>query len=406
MLSTEIRAAALFTVVAVVLAGCGASDLSSADISTPTTGTETTETEEAAVTTGPDNDEPPRWPWELDAAGVEVPAAVPLSEIRSGGPPPDGIPAIDEPTFEDVEGASEWLEDRSPVLVVDLNGEARAYPLAILTFHEIVNDVVADEPLVVTYCPLCNSGLVFERTVGDRVYDFGTSGRLWNSNLVMYDRETRSLWSQFTGEAIVGDLLGTELERVPIQIVSLADFAQRWPEGDVLSRDTGHSRPYGTNPYVGYDNLDRPFLFNGETDDQLPLMEKVVTTGGETDPVAYPLSMLQEDRLISDTVNGESVVVFWTPGTVSALDTSDIREGQDVGATGVFRPVVDGEALNFEPEGQTRFRDVETGSVWSVLGEAVEGPMAGTQLERIPHDDTFWFVQYAFRPETRVFPES
>ncbi len=347
-------------------------------------------------------DEPPPWPWELAASGVDVPAAVPLEEIRSGGPPPDGIPPIDAPVFETVEDADGWLQPQDPVLVFELDGDARAYPLAILTFHEIVNDTVAGEPVVVTYCPLCNSGLVFERTVDGEVLDFGTSGRLWQSNLVMYDRATRSLWSQFTGEAIVGDRLGQELVGLPLQIVRWAEYRDAWPDGRVLSRDTGHDRPYGSNPYTGYDSNDSPFLFDGQTDGPLPQMERVVTTGGEEDPVAYPLPVLAEQRVVHDQVAGQPVVVLWAPGTASALDEASISDSRDVGATGVFRPVVDGRELTFEPAGETEFRDDETGSTWTILGQAVGGPLEGHQLDRVTHDDTFWFVQFAFRPETRV----
>ncbi len=345
---------------------------------------------------------PPEWPWDLADAGVDVPASVPLEEIRSGGPPPDGIPPIDQPVFESVEKADEWLEPQDPVQVFELGDDARAYPLAILTFHEIVNDVVAAEPVVVTYCPLCNSGLVFKRTVDGEVLDFGTSGRLWNSNLVMYDRATRSLWSQFTGEAIVGERLGQELERLPMQIVSWDEYRTSWPDGRVLSRDTGENRPYGENPYSGYDSSASPFLFNGETGGPLPQMERVVTLGGEEDPVAYPLSLLTKERVLSDEVAAEPIVVLWSPGTASALDTTGIPQGKDVGATGVFRPSIDGQDLTFEPHGKEAFRDTQTNSTWTVLGQAVAGPLEGEQLERVAHDDTFWFVQYAFRPDTRV----
>jgi hypothetical protein len=360
---------------------------------------DTATTADATTTT---SSEPPEWPWDLAEAGVDVPASVPLEEIRSGGPPPDGIPPIDDPVFESVAEADEWLEPQEPVQVFELGKDVRAYPLAILTFHEIVNDVVDGEPVVVTYCPLCNSGLVFERTIDGEVLDFGTSGRLWNSNLVMYDRATRSLWSQFTGEAIVGERLGQELERLPMQIVSWDEYRTSWPDGQVLSRDTGHNRPYGENPYSGYDSSASPFLFNGETGGPLPQMERVVTLGGEEDPVAYPLPLLTKERVLSDEVAGEPIVVLWSPGTASALDTSDIPQGKDVGATGVFRPSVDGQDLTFEPDGKEDFRDTQTNSTWTVLGRAVAGPLEGEQLERVAHDDTFWFVQFAFRPETRV----
>lgn len=396
-------AATWLVVTGVLLAACsGAAGGTSGAAAGAASDTATTDGERAGggVADGgaADASEPPPWPWDIE----NPPASVPLSEIRSGGPPPDGIPPIDDPAFEDVEAAGEWLTDTDPVLVVDLAGDTRAYPLAIMTFHEIVNDEVGGEPLVVTYCPLCNSGLVFERTVDGEVLDFGTSGRLWNSNLVMYDRSSRSLWSQFTGEAIVGERLGTTLMQVPMQIVAFSDFAEQFPDGDVLSRETGERRPYGSNPYTGYDSAESPFLFDGETGGPLPQMTRVVTTGGDADPVAYALDTLQQERVVTDTVDGEPIVVLWAPGTASALDAQDISEAKDVGATGVFRPTADGQELTLVPAGDDQFRDDETGSTWTVLGTAVDGPLQGAQLERVGHDDTFWFVQFAFRPETRV----
>jgi hypothetical protein len=333
---------------------------------------------------------------------VDVPAMVPVDELRSGGPPPDGIPPIDDPQFESVAAADEWLTDRDPVLLVEHGNAVRAYPLAILTFHEVVNDVVAGDPLLVTYCPLCNSALAFERTLDGEVVEFGTSGRLWRSNLVMYDRATRSLWLQFTGEAIVGARVGDQLERLPLQMAAWGDVAQRWPDAEVLSRDTGHDRPYGENPYVGYDEGGSPMLFGDDTGGPLEQMQRVVATGGDADPVAYPLEVLRQQRVIHDEVDGQRAVVLWAPGTASALDSRDLAAGDDVGTSGVFRPRVDGRALTFEPAGEKRVTDQETGSTWTVLGEAVDGPLQGARLTRMTHDDTFWFVQHAFRPDTRV----
>ncbi|HUH06511.1 MAG TPA: DUF3179 domain-containing (seleno)protein [Egibacteraceae bacterium] len=149
-------------------------------------------------------------------------------------------------------------------------------------------------------------------------------------------------------------------------------------------------------------NCIKAFLFGGDTGGPLPQMERVATTGGEDDPVAYPLTLLSERRVLSDEVAGEPVVVLWAPGTASALDSSEISAGRDVGATRVFRPFADGQRITLAPEGDDLFRDEETGSTWTVLGRALDGPSAGVQPERVPHDDTFWFVQYAFRPDTRV----
>jgi hypothetical protein len=287
-------------------------------------------------------------------------------------------------------------------MAVKAGGEVRGYPLAILTFHEIVNDTVGGEEIVVTYCPLCNSGLVFRRVLDGEVLSFGTSGRLWRSNLVMYDRATRTLWSQFTGEAIVGDRVGDELERLPMQIVGFDAFAEAWPGAPVLSRDTGVERPYGSNPYVGYEDSESPFLFDGETRGRLGQMDRIVAAGGEDDPVAYPWDRLAAERVVHDEIDGQEVVVLWAPGAASALDSQSIAESRDVGQAGVFRAEADGQPLKLEPVVGGRFADAATGSTWTVTGAAIDGPLAGTQLERLHHDDTFWFVQFAFRPGTRV----
>lgn len=163
--------------------------------------------------------------------------------------PADGIPAIDEPTFLDADEV-EYLADREPVLAIEVDGDARAYPLQILTWHELVNDTIGGRPITVSFCPLCNSAIAYDRRVGDRVLDFGTSGKLLNSALVMYDRQTESLWSHFTAEAFAGALTGKQLPTVPVTMLSWEDWARANPEGLVLSRETGHRRDYGKNPYV------------------------------------------------------------------------------------------------------------------------------------------------------------
>jgi hypothetical protein len=324
--------------------------------------------------------------------------------IRSGGPPPDGIPPIDEPVFEPV-GTVAWLEDREPVLALELDGDARAYPLQIMTWHELVNDTFGDRPITISYCPLCNSAVAYDRRVpdADLVLDFGTSGSLYNSALVMYDRQTESLWSHFTAQAIVGHLAGVRLDTVPVALVSWAEFRDDHPEGLVLSRQTGFRRDYGRNPYPGYDDVDSsPFLFDREADPRLPAQTRVVAVQGSSDSVAVVADTLRERRVVPITVDGEDLVVLLSRGTASALDSGQIPEGRDVGATGVFRPVVDGRVLQFEPDGDQRFRDTETGSTWTVLGRAVDGPLAGSRLEAVPHLDTFWFAIAAFRPETVI----
>jgi len=326
--------------------------------------------------------------------------SVDYDSIISGGPPPDGIPPIDEPTFEDVASADEWLEDVEPVITLEINDDARAYPLQIMTWHEIVNDRVGGVPVVVTFCPLCNTALTFERPEvdGERL-TFGTSGNLRNSDLVMYDRQTESWWQQFSGEAIVGDLTGTQLKFLPVAINSWEDFQSKHPEGRVLSIETGFNRNYGTNPYVGYDDVNAsPFLFRGQVDDQLPPMARVVGVMGEGDQgKGYSLADLQEERVINDSLGDQPIVIFWKSGTASALDSRSIPEGDDVGSTGVYLARVEDQELTFEVDEDGNFVDQETGSTWDLFGEAQQGPLAGSQLEKIPHHDTFWFVWSTFQ---------
>jgi Protein of unknown function (DUF3179) len=197
-----------------------------------------------------------------NADGLPAPL-VDTGRLLSGGPPPDGIPAIDRPRFlraADVD----FLDPVEPVLVLELGGEERAYPVQILIWHEIVNDTVGGIPVAVTYCPLCNSALAFDRRAAGRVLDFGTSGMLYNSDLVMYDRQTRSLWPQIQGRAVAGVLTGTTLTPYVVSTVSWGEWRAAHPGDWVLSRDTGHRRDYGRNPYTGYDQPDgSPFAFDG-----------------------------------------------------------------------------------------------------------------------------------------------
>lgn len=330
--------------------------------------------------------------------------SVPYSEILSGGPPKDGIPAIDHPVFVSVDEADAWLKPQEPVILFALNGDARAYPIQILIWHEIVNDVVADIPVLVTFCPLCNTAIAFERTVNGQVLDFGTTGRLRFSNLVMYDRQTESWWQQATGEAIVGELTGTQLQFLPASVISWEMFKTAFPEGKVLSRETGHSRPYGENPYAGYDDVNqRPFLYQGpEIPGKLPPMARLLTVDLNGEAVAYPYEVLQEQRAINDTVGGQPIVVLWQPGTASPLDSTVVSEGRDVGTADAFLRTVDRQVLTFVFR-NGRLLDEETGSEWTVVGEAVSGPLAGKRLERVVAINHFWFSWAAFKPETRVY---
>ena len=329
---------------------------------------------------------------------------VPYGGIMSGGVPRDGIPPIYDPKHVTIEDADTWIEDQEPVVAVEIAGDARAYPLQILTWHEIANDIVAEVPVAVTFCPLCNSAIAFDRRLDGVVHTFGVSGNLRNSDLIMWDHETQTWWQQLTGEAIIGSLAGKRLSILPAPIVSYADFKEAHPNGVVLSRETGHSRSYGSNPYAGYDKVDDPpFLFRGDLDGRLLPKERVAAVTIEGVDTAFPYSVLREEGAVNHTVGDSSFVVFYKPGTVSALDSGSIPDSREVGATAVYRSNLDGQSLTFQPS-EEGFVDDQTGSQWNILGEAVDGPLSGSRLEPIASADHFWFAWAAFKPDTVIYP--
>lgn len=327
------------------------------------------------------------------------------NELMSGGVPRDGIPAIHRPKFDTVNEARDWLKPQEPIVALELQGEARAYPLQILTWHEIVNDEMAGQPITVTFCPLCYSAIAFDRRIDGQVLDFGVSGLLRNSDMVMYDLQTETLWQQFVGEGIVGELAGAKLEMLPAQIISFEQFAEAYPNGLVLNRETGDSRPYGRNPYVGYDDISKkPFLFRGETDGRLRPMEKVIALHMDGNTRAYPYAITRKKRIIHDEANGEPIVVFHAKGATSALDQSSISDSKEAGSTGIFDPRVNGQTLTFTYD-DGRFVDEQTGSTWDITGRARTGTLQGQQLKRHLHGDYFAFAWFAFRPETELYTE-
>jgi len=325
-----------------------------------------------------------------------------LDHLVRGGPPPDGIPPIDDPKFQPAREV-DWLDGEEPLLSLTVGNETRGYPLQVMTWHEIVNDTVGGVPVAVTYCPLCNSGVAFERTVGERLLDFGTSGMLYADNLVTYDRQTESLWPQLTGRASVGELTGTQLEAIPMGAVGWDQFRSAHPDALVLTRDTGHDRDYGRNPYTGYDNPTGDLLVEPPDgrDPRLPVKARVIGIHVDDDAVAIVRESVAQAEVLATSVGGRDVVVWHRPGQRSALDKDRIAEGQDIGTVGVFDPRIAGRVLSFTATG-SGFRDQQTGSTWNVLGQATSGPLAGKRLRPVTHLDTFWFAWVAFQPETRL----
>ncbi len=330
-------------------------------------------------------------------------ATVALSEVISGGPPKDGIPAIDDPQFDDVTQAGKWLDPREPVIRVEHAGMARAYPLQLLIYHEIVNDQIADLPISVTFCPLCNSSVVFDRRLDDRVLDFGTTGMLRKSDMVMYDRQTESWWQQIIGEGIVGEYAGTRLTQVPSNIVSFADFAKAHPDGKVVNRETGHSRPYGNNPYRGYDAIDQtPFLFRGEIDPRLPPMERVMHIEAADGAKLYPFSRLKDEGVVNDAVGDTPVVLFSQAGLLSVLDTGQIKQAREIQAVTAYARTLKGQTLDFEIK-DGLIIDKQTGSTWNNLGTAIAGELEGQALDKVHGGIHFAFAWLAFNPDVELY---
>ena len=254
--------------------------------------------------------------------------SLPYDEFVSGGPPKDGIPAIDHPPFVSVAEAR-GLVPHEPVISVAIGGEARAYPLGVMIWDEIVNDTVGGMPIAVTWCPLCNSSVVFDRRAGGRTLSFGTTGKLRNSDLVMYDRETESWWQQFGGDCIVGTLLGAELKYLPARVESVERFRTRFPHGRVLVPPDPEGRDYGRNPYAGYDSAVRPFLYRGSLPQGVPPLARVVSVGGE----AWTLDLVKSRRRLEVG----DLVITWELGQSSPLDAAQIDAGQDIGNVVVQR---------------------------------------------------------------------
>ena len=278
--------------------------------------------------------------------------SVAWSEILSGGPPKDGIPALDDVSFI-AAGDETRLGGREPVITLEIEGETpRAYPVRYLTWHEIVNDVIGDIPVAVTFCPLCNSGITFDRRLNGEVLSFGVSGKLRNSDMIMYDRQTESWWQQIIGTGIVGEHLGSELTQLPSWMESWDEFLARNPDGLVMDQPRW-PRTYGRNPYTNYDSSARPFLYSGEMPPHdIPPLARVVKVGER----AWPVSRLRETPDLTEA----GVRLTWVAGQASALDSSNIASGKDVGTI--------------------RVKDAETG-------------------EDIPHDVMFAFAFQAFHPD-------
>lgn len=312
----------------------------------------------------------------------------------------DATHPIDHPIFAAIDSAR-MLHGSDSVIALELNGEWRAYPLAILVNHQIVNDVMQGIPIAVTYCPLCNSALVFNRRVGERVLRFGVSGATRNSGFLMWDDYSQSWWQQFTGEAVIGDYIGTRLEILPSKIVTW-DMYKKWHTmGRVLvgDKDLGPLE-YSPQRMDWFENVDPSDFVDKPLDRRLPPKERVLAALVNGETVAYPFSLLAQHTVINDTAGGQAVVAFWQTGDVN--DDNTVRQGEDVGMAVLFYRTVNDQTLTFVVRNGT-ITDQETGSTWTIFGEAVQGPLKSTRLEQVNCSAAYWFAWVNTYPDTRLY---
>ncbi len=310
---------------------------------------------------------------------------IPLDEIKDGGPPKDGIPSIDTPKFVQASQA-QFLKDDDLVIGLRLNGETRAYPLFILVWHEIVNDKLGDTPVSVTYCPLCFTTQVFERTLNGTEVQFGTSGKLYNSNLVMYDRLTGSYWSQALGQSITGQLAGEELKKIPFDVARWGDWKSLYPDSLVLTTETGFERPYGSDPYGNYYTSSEIIFPVAHKDERMHPKEIIAGYHDINSYKAYKFHDVESVKAINDKINGKEILlVSLYPNMVRAFDRK-----------------VDGNSIEFVFS-DGKIMDKQTSSEWNFDGQAVTGSLKGKHLERIALNPGFWFEWVAFHPETEIY---
>ncbi|MDE1767195.1 MAG: DUF3179 domain-containing protein [Thaumarchaeota archaeon] len=310
---------------------------------------------------------------------------VPLDEIKDGGPPPDGIPSIDSPKFVPASEA-QFVNNGDLVIGLRLNGETKAYPLFILVWHEIVNDKLGNTPVVVTYCPLCFTTQVFERILNGTEVQLGTSGKLYNSNLVMYDRLTGSYWSQALGQSIKGSLAGDELKKIPFDVARWSDWKFLYPDTLVLTTDTGYQRAYGTDPYGDYYTSPYILFPVSHKDDRMQPKEKIIGFEDSGHYKAYKISDLESLKVVNDSVgNKEILLATLYPGMVRAFNRN-----------------ADGKTFDFVYT-DGKITDRQTNSEWNFDGKAISGTMQGTHLQRLAINPGFWFEWVAFHPNTEVY---
>lgn len=317
---------------------------------------------------------------------------IPTTAVFDGGPGKDGIPSIDNPSFADIASQETNIPDDDLVVVVKAGDEIKAYAHNILDWHEIVNDAFDDGlSLALTYCPLTGTAIGWNREINGSVTTFGVSGLLYNSNLIPYDRATDSYWSQMLNESVSGELINQAIVRYPVSEMTFAAFKEEFPDGKVLTRNTGFNRTYGLYPYGSYLTTDNTLFPVDRRDDQIFSKERVlgVQTGNLTR--VYQLSLFESDNFLTDTMDGQDLIIF-----------GNQAQGY---ANAYIAKTLNDEVLTFEsidgPNGVVA-RD-QFGNEWNLFGEAVSGPNAGETLRSAPAYIGFYFAWVAFNADVEIF---
>lgn len=345
--------------------------------------------------------------WDTDTTN----RTIKLSEITLVLPR-NAFPRIDFPDFINKEEGLKSFYKYEPVISITINDEAKAYPLNMLTMHEMSNDSLGGIPILPTYCPLCNSSVVYDRRLNhngkEYLLEFEVSGMLRNSDMVMADKQTESWWQQLTGTGLVGELAGAELEVIPSLVISVEEFFLRYPEGKILSTETGteSQERYGTNPYNNYDSdTNKPyerFYDHTRLDTRLPAMERIIDVEGSNGYKIYPFSIIAKEGVINDSYDGKNIVIFYKEGTVSVLDNKEISKSKAIGSATVFSSELNGQLLTFEKI-STKIIDKETGSVWDITGRCIEGQLKEKELIPESHSNHFAFAWLSFHPESIIY---
>lgn len=321
------------------------------------------------------------------------------------------LPTLDRKVFVDKNRTDQFLFNKEPVIAVEINGEAKAYPLSVLRYYEILNDVAGGVPILLTYCSLCNSAIAFDRRLNyagvDHVLDFVYPKIVRQSNMVVKDKQTNTLWQQFDGNAVVGNLSGTTLKQAPFVLMSYQDFFINYPKGKILTPESDPKmqfyKGYLMNPDVGYADLNRePHFFTLKPDPRLAPKEPVIVLKLKDQFFVYPFSSLSKENTLRDNPGGVDIVIFYNPSMVSILDKELIRESKEIGYAIAYSPIVKGKTLKFLKI-ENGFKDTKTSSVWNMMGKCTEGKLKGEKLQEIPYTQTFAFTILAFHPNAVVF---